>query len=586
MTLLLRARLLAPLIAPLLALVGLFAASPALADERILSYDSLLAVQADGSLMVTENITVRAEGNTIRRGIYRDFPTTYKDRFGNRVHVDFEVLGVERDGRTEPWFTERKSNGMRINTGNDSFLPTPGTFTFTIHYRTNRQLGFFPDHDELYWNVTGLDWSFPIDSAQATVTLPGPVASANLKLDAYTGPDGAKGKDFQATSPQPGTAVFRSTRGLGPNEGLTIVVGFPKGLIAEPTTAQRWAWFLRDNRGVLVALAGLLLLAGFYAWRWMLVGRDPHAGPIFPRYEPPQAFGPGELRAMQRMGMDNLCFTADVVDMAVRGFLQIHQDSEKEWRLVREPAGQFDALTLSERALAAQLFKDGAEIELKNTNATRVRGTMSAQFSAIGSRLMPRYFVRNGYSVMAGVMFSLVVGLIAFALSGGNGIPLLITIGVVGVVLHVVAGFLLKAPTKEGRTLMDEIAGLKMYMDVAERDELRSLTGPSDATAPPHLDAKRYESLLPYAMALGVEEAWTKHFIMAVGAATAQQSQPTWYYGSGSGQHMGLASLGSSLGSALNSQISASATPPGSSSGGGGGGSSGGGGGGGGGGGR
>ncbi len=571
---------------PVFALLCALAPNRARADERILSYDSELAVQADGSLMVTENITVRAEGNNIRRGIYRDFPTTYKDRFGNRVHVDFEVLGVERDGRQEPWFTERKSNGVRINTGNDNFLPTPGTFTFSIHYRTNRQLGFFPDHDELYWNVTGLGWSFPIDSAQATVTLPAPVASADLKLDAYTGPDGAKGKDFQATSPQPGTAVFRSTRGFGPNEGLTIVVGFPKGLIAEPTSAQRWGWFLRDNRGVLVALAGLLLLAGFYAWRWMLVGRDPHAGPIFPRYEPPQAFGPGELRAMQRMGMDNLCFTADVVDMAVRGFLQIHEDSKKQWRLVREPTGQLDALTLSERALALPLFAEGPEIELQNTNAARVRSAISAQSSAIGSRLMPRYFIRNGYSVLAGVAFSLVVGLIAFAMSGGNGIPLLIVIGVVGVALHIVAGFLLKAPTKEGRALMDEIAGLKMYMNVAERDELRSLTGPGDAVAPPHLDAKRYEGLLPYAMALGVEAAWTKQFVMAVGAATAQQSQPSWYYGSGTGPQMGLASLGSSLGSALNSQISASATPPGSSSGGGGGGSSGGGGGGGGGGGR
>ena len=32
-------------------------------------------VQADGSLDVTERIVVRAEGSSIRRGIYRDFPT-------------------------------------------------------------------------------------------------------------------------------------------------------------------------------------------------------------------------------------------------------------------------------------------------------------------------------------------------------------------------------------------------------------------------------------------------------------------------------------------------------------------------------
>ena len=65
---------------------------PVLAEERILSYDSDIDIRADGSLDVTERITVRAEGQQIRRGIYRDFPTRYKDRFGNRVVVDFEVL--------------------------------------------------------------------------------------------------------------------------------------------------------------------------------------------------------------------------------------------------------------------------------------------------------------------------------------------------------------------------------------------------------------------------------------------------------------------------------------------------------------
>ena len=105
---------------------------------------------------------------------------------------------------------------MRINTGNDNFLPTPGEFTFAIHYRTSRQLGFFPDHDELYWNVTGLGWNFPIDAVQARVTLPSPVPSAALKLDGYTGRGGEQGRDYDATSNQPGVAVFRTTRSLAP----------------------------------------------------------------------------------------------------------------------------------------------------------------------------------------------------------------------------------------------------------------------------------------------------------------------------------------------------------------------------------
>ena len=565
-------------------LAWLAVATPASADERILNYDSDLAIQADGSLLVTETIRVRAEGVNIRRGLYRDFPTRYKDRYGNRVVVDFELLGVERDGRSEPNFTERLSNGVRINTGNDNFLPTPGEFTFRIRYRTSRQLGFFPDHDELYWNVTGLGWTFPIDAATATVTLPSPVPSASLTLDGYTGRGGEQGKDFHAASTAPGVAVFKTTRSLAPGEGLTIALGFPKGVIAEPTRAQRWRWFLRDNRGVLVALSGLMLLAVFYLWRWVLVGRDPHAGPIFPRYEPPQDFAPGELRMMRRMGQDNLCFSSDVVDMGVRGFLQIYEGKGKDgWRLVREPGASLELLTASQRALAARLFKGDDEIVLKNTEAARVSGALAAHASEMLKRLKPRYFLANGGSLLLGVIFSLLVGGLAFLVSGGNGIPFLIASGVLGLVLHIVFARLLKAPTREGRKLLDEIEGLRMYLGVAERDELKSLPGPDQ---PPALDAKRYEALLPYAMALEVEEAWTSKFTAAVGAATAQQTSPTWYHGSSPTSRMGLAGIGSSLGSALTQQISASSHPPGSSSGSGGGGSSGGGGGGGGGGGR
>ncbi len=132
---------------------------------------------------------------------------------------------------------------------------------------------------------------------------------------------------------------------------------------------------------------------------------------------------------------------------------------------------------------------------------------------------------------------------------------------------------------------MDEIEGLKLYLSVAERDELASMPGPDAAGTPPTLDAERYQRLLPYAVALDVEDAWTGKFTLAVGAAAAAATTAaiTWYQGGPVGD---LGSLTRAVGSSLSSQIASSSSPPGSSSGGGGGGFSGGGGGGGGGGGR
>jgi hypothetical protein len=54
----------------------------AVADERILEFHSDILVMPDGWIDVTETIKVRAEGNRIRRGIYRDFPTEYRDKYG------------------------------------------------------------------------------------------------------------------------------------------------------------------------------------------------------------------------------------------------------------------------------------------------------------------------------------------------------------------------------------------------------------------------------------------------------------------------------------------------------------------------
>ena len=147
---------LAPLL--LLAVSGMARAQ----EERILSYHSDIAVQPDASMRVTETIAVHGAGKEIRHGIYRDFPTEYRDNLGNRVKVAFEILAVTRDGRSEPYHTEAMSNGARIYVGAKNVMLPPGDHTYTLTYGTRRQLGFFDDHDELYWNVTGNVWTFSI----------------------------------------------------------------------------------------------------------------------------------------------------------------------------------------------------------------------------------------------------------------------------------------------------------------------------------------------------------------------------------------------------------------------------------------
>jgi uncharacterized membrane protein YgcG len=568
-----------------LVLALIFCAGKLHAQERITSYDILVEVQKDGSLDVTERIGVRAEGNQIRRGIYRDFPTRYRDRLGNQVKVDLEVKSVEKNGVIEPWFTERMSNGVRINTGNDDFLPVPADYVYTLRYRTTRQLGFFADHDELYWNAIGTGWIFPIERGSVEVHLPSPVPVNQLHAEAYTGPQGAKGTAYVADIPAPGLARYRLTGPLGSYEGFTIVLTFPKGLIAEPTQSDKLKWLLRDNRGILIGLAGFLLLLAYMYRQWSAVGRDPAKGIVIARYEPREGQSPAGLRYLQRMGYDMRAFTGDVLALAVAGYLKVREREKifkNEWQLEQVQPEQPRPITSAQERLLQGLFRSGSPLVLKNTNATIVQGARDTHRKALDREFQPQYFKTNGKQVGISWLIAIVVGIAAFVSSGGYGIPVIIAIAVLMFISLIVFAYLIKAPTAEGRQLLDEIEGLKLYMSVAERDELKSMKGRDE----PVLDASRYEALLPFAVALGVEDAWTKKFTAAAGAAAAAQAANSmgWYHG-----HGPIANLGDfsrSIGSSLSSTISSASTPPGSSSGSGGGGSSGGGGGGGGGGGR
>ncbi len=140
--------------------------------EQILQYDSRVQVNPDCSLLVRETISVNARHQKIKHGIYRDFPTSYPGPWGLKRVVGFQVEAVTIDGHPGHYNVEPHHSGVRIRMGNPNALVSMGRHVYDLVYRTDRQLGFFPDHDELYWNVTGNGWDFPIKQASATVLLP------------------------------------------------------------------------------------------------------------------------------------------------------------------------------------------------------------------------------------------------------------------------------------------------------------------------------------------------------------------------------------------------------------------------------
>lgn len=587
------------LIALLLAAFGLHAQPTLTGSERIHRYDVAMQLLPDGTLEVTETIEVEAHGRNIRRGLYRDFPVRYRDRVGNRVEVSFDVQGLQRDGKAEPWFTESMSNGVRVNFGNDDLLPVPGVFRYTLRYRTHGQLGFFDGHDELYFNAIGTGWDFPIDAARVTLALPTPVPSADMQADCWSGRQGGREQACNAQLADPGNAQWTLTRALQPGEGFTVMLAFPKGIFVAPTQAEKMQRTLRQNAGVGVGLLSLLLMLGYCAWRWHLHGRDPKPGPVFPRYQPPAGYGPAALAMVRRKASGNRSLVADLLVLALRGWVAFEHVPR---RLLRQeywvltdtskdlPAGEGEppALAPEQQALHRALFASKSRVELKNGEAALLQAALQAHGSTVNKQLGSRYYQHNGGEILMGAVLAAVLALATLLIGGPYGMPLRVLAVVLIVISWVVFAFLIGKPTKPGRALRDEIEGFLMYLGVAERDELAAMPGPDAPEPAPRLDGERYKALLPYAVALGVENAWTKKFTLVVGKAMAEQVAASMPFGGTQpgGMGMSLDRMVNNFSSSLSSNIASASTPPGSSSGSGGGGFSGGGGGGGGGGGR
>jgi uncharacterized membrane protein len=615
-----------------------FLTSAVQAKEVIHHYDSEIKIETDSSLTVTETITVTAENIEIKRGIYRDFPTRYKDRLGNRYNVDFNLISVHRNGAPEDYHTESTGNGIRIYIGNKNRILNRGRHTFTIRYHTTRQLGFFDDFDELYWNVTGNEWAFPIENASATVYLPEGVTINQSHSEAYTGAAGDSGNNYVISYPNNQMVLFETLSALPLHHGLTVVVNWPKGYVKEPTTEEKIGWFLQDNRPVLVGIAGIAILWIYLYLAWLKVGKDPQRGVIYPRYQPDEQHSPASMRYVQRMGYDHKTFASAIVNMAVKGYLTITENDSFSIR----KTGKNVALSLGETALAKQLFSQGKEVTLKQSQHKIIGKAISSHKKVLKRDYEKKFFLTNKAYLIPGWLLSIitlvftvlsmsdrnaqaVVGFFTVWLSIWSvGVTFLLfavynawknakdTLSVIGAVfisafalpffagegfglymmwqsagsgiIMVFAAIILtnilfyewiKAPTHRGRALLDKIDGFKLFLTVAEGDEINHKPAPA-------LTPELFEDYFPYAMALDVEKQWGEHFTSLFEKMEQQghRHSPHWYHGHHWNTH-NLSGFSGALGGGLSSAIASSSTAPGSSSGSGGGGSSGGGGGGG-----
>jgi uncharacterized membrane protein YgcG len=632
------------LLPALLAALALLLPGRAGAEERILSFISEVTVQRDGTLDVIESIRVRSEGDAIRRGIYRDFPTRYSVRQGRKLRVGFDVVSVERGGQPEPYETESLDNGERIRIGDADVLLEPGEHQYAIRYRTTRQLGFFETYDELYWNVTGTGWAFPIDVAEARIRLPERVRFGNRAF--YTGPQGSTARYAQVVSDAPGEILIRTTAPLAPYEGLTIAVAWPKGVVEAPAPRSRMSLWLQDKVPPAIALLGLFGICAYYFYAWRKVGRGPHEGPVVPIFSPPDDMSPAAVRYVSEMGgYDNRTFAAALVDLGVRGKLRL-VEGEKGWfsrpKTTIEKAGEAGGLEPPESAMFGKLFESGDSVLMDDENHKVFSSAKSALQKGLEKAYEGRFFIHNRLWAAAGILFLLIavwltaasiiltdpelpdrggsigVAVVALVLGGAAygsyrfsrrrsagmrifGTIIAALLGI-GAILFGIFTFALATENERILPLLIPFISIPLIMSafwwmsaptrhgrrvmdrIAGFRQYLSITEEErlETMHPPEKTPELFERYLPHAIALEVENAWASRFtrILAAASVAGQAQTMSWYSGHSSPWN-DVDDFVDRVGSSLSSTVSSASTAPGSSSGSGGGGFSGGGGGGG-----
>ena len=319
-------------------------------------------------------------------------------------------------------------------------------------------------------------------------------------------------------------------------------------------------------------MIGLLAPFGWYLWAWNRAGRDPEKGVIIPLFRPPMGMTPAGCNYVLNMSFGKQAFAAAVVSLGVKGYLEI-EEQDDGFKLRRKTTPATGTLSKGENAMFGSLFEDGSEIELDQKNHRTFIKARDGLRQALKNEHLGRLFILNTILALPAMLLTIVAALIAAAMPGGPFIW--VPYVILSLALHVVFLYLLRAPTPAGRRIMDQIEGFRMYLDTAEQDRLENMRSPQ-------LTPEVFESFLPYAFALGVENSWCRRFARELPEEMEERGgyHPNWYSGR-HGNFNALGHLGNKFNSSFSSAISSASSPPGSSSGSGGGGSSGGGGGGG-----
>jgi predicted membrane protein DUF2207 len=549
-----------PLTSRLLAGAGVAAAllvasagAASAASEQIDDYQVDLMLQQNASMHVKETIVYDFASAPDKHGIIREIPVEFEAGDGKLREYPISDISVTQDGRkTSPKIEPGARTAIRIG---DPHQPVSGKHRYVIEYDLRGVVNTFSDHQELYWNAIGDEWSVPIRRASATVEGP----AAIQKVACFRGSQGTT-ETCDGSIGGSGSASF-STTGLSSSQGMTVVTSFPAGTFpnAAPILKEKQTLSRAFSAGPVYSLPAAAILAALVGGMAYLVtrrGRDEHYLSVIPglepglgqdaavsrrplfggrppvavQFQPPDGMRPGQLGTLIDEQANTVDVTATIVDLAVRGWLTVEEVEQPgfmrkgDWRLSEVTPAPSEQLQDYETKLFNSLFQGRSSVllsELKQTFRSDLQSVQSLLYADVTSAGWFRgnpSSVRIRWVVYGALLTALGIGLTIFLAVNTRFGLVGAAVALGGLVVLALSGRM-PARTAKGTALLAQAEGFKLYLTKAEASQIRFEEGQDI-----------FSRYLPYAIVFGVAERWAGIFD-ELAKQGVQFDAPTWYVG-------------------------------------------------------
>lgn len=490
-------------------------------------FDSRIEIQQGGTLRVTETIVFSFTTGTFRE-VFRTIPTRYTD--------GVEFVSASMDGTTLPagdgpgQVEVRRKNGLRVTW---HLAPvSDATHTFVLTYIVRGGASQQEGDEQVAWMALPREHHYRIHASRVDVLLPAPpLRPAEVS---------EKRVDGGLTVDQTDRTVTVLASDIRRDGRLTITIPFARGTILDgpPEWQARRAAQLEKMPIWLAAGGGIVLVCALVLFGLRQNDDRPPAERVveWTSLIPPDPAPPAVAGLLVSNGQPQLEHgMATIFGLAERGIVTIAEQprgtfGQRSFMVQRTRAGEH--LAPHEEAVLDLIFakSTGAEASVTIANARSYLASGWSRFKQAIMREMAeaaltdtgRVAERRRYSVVGVALLiaaGLAAGVCALLARTYGPWPLFVPFGLlIGSVLGFIFASAHTPLSNEGVRRAQQWRGYKKHISDPEAIEARwGSSGPAEAR------------VLPYAVALGLSDAWAKFM------KKSKRHTPAWFHAGSDG---------------------------------------------------